>query len=503
MSPNNNNFHREENSSIVDCNTSSANGTQQIPYQHSKYRNSKSDCVDHIQNTEIPKIIHFIWLGSHNPIPSFSFLSDEFDDDDDANHELTINDASNTPNHPRVKEPKDNMMWNECMNSWKKYHPSSKGWIVHLWTEESIIHDVDRDDDDEVHDEGAEGNPMAAMSTASKTASVVHNFQIKLSRMQNSQGFQHAMKIENYGMASDILRLEILNAVGGVYIDVDYCCVDSLDGNAIGGGGGGGINDEGYARGCNNEEEKIMYQSKHGATLFSVSNTMRPIQLFCGASNVGCVELNNGLMGCRKGGHPIVWNMMDSIHGYFKEIVSSYTAVTLPLTQTSSVASLLSSFLDPTTATNLQTLQSKKCTSMDVIEHTGPGLLTRSVCHWLVENRINDGYESNCESKHFATSQVTVFPYHVFHPFPNHLRKELSSGGGSDGDGGINDGDGCVSSNIIANPNVSSSDGNGHSVATNSSALSLLKTYNVLGETKAIHLWGCSWQQSNTHSSMM
>mmetsp|Transcript_592 Transcript_592/g.1040 ORF Transcript_592/g.1040 Transcript_592/m.1040 type:complete len:94 (+) Transcript_592:2-283(+) len=47
--------------------------------------------------------------------------------------------------------------------------------------------------------------------------------------MKNSAGYQRAIRNQNYGMASDILRLEILNVFGGVYVDVDYWCVKSLN----------------------------------------------------------------------------------------------------------------------------------------------------------------------------------------------------------------------------------------------------------------------------------
>ena len=78
---------------------------------------------------------------------------------------------------------------------------------------------------------------------------------------QISSTYHECIKMEsgtsapNYGMASDIARILILYEYGGTYIDVDYYCVDSID----------------------------RFHRQH--------------DFFCGASNSGCIEFNNGLTG--------------------------------------------------------------------------------------------------------------------------------------------------------------------------------------------------------------
>uniref|UniRef100_A0A0G4I5X9 Alpha 1,4-glycosyltransferase domain-containing protein n=1 Tax=Chromera velia CCMP2878 TaxID=1169474 RepID=A0A0G4I5X9_9ALVE len=88
-------------------------------------------------------------------------------------------------------------------------------------------------------------------------------------KLRNRSAYEEA---ENFAHKSDILRLELLSQFGGVYVDVDYECVGSLR--------------ELCESGC--------------------------FGFFCGAANVGGVELNNGLMGASPG-HPFVSVLMDRI----------------------------------------------------------------------------------------------------------------------------------------------------------------------------------------------
>jgi hypothetical protein len=339
-----------------------------------------------IEGTEIPKIIHFIWLGP-NPIPRYSFLSD-------------------VPEHCAIKTT-ENKGWNECMMSWKKYHPSKMGWAVHLWICDNIK-------DKAVTNQSLDAN----------------NFE--LSQMHNSAGFQHAMTIKQYGLASDILRLEILNVFGGVYVDVDYLCVRSL-------------------------------QSLISNNIIDETKTrVAPLQFFCGESNTGCLELNNGILACRRHGHSIIREMMQSVHGYCERLLLESNVTP---SRNDSLNAMLSPFLDAETWNAMQ--KSQKVTSsptpMSVIEHTGPGLLTRTVCRWLcnggrVELCVQKedagdacGMQNDYDSTNLDASQVMVFHRDVFHPFPNHLR---------------------------------------HDVATR------LRGFIVPDVTIAVHLWGCSWQSN-------
>ena len=96
-----------------------------------------SECQDNI-----PKIIHFIWLGGELPL----YLS-------------------------------------FCINSWKKFHPE---WQFILWDDQKVA-----------------------------------SFNIKNRILYDC--------VKNIGCKVDILRLEILQQMGGVYVDTDMFCLKSID----------------------------------------------------------------------------------------------------------------------------------------------------------------------------------------------------------------------------------------------------------------------------------
>ncbi|CAM9165965.1 unnamed protein product, partial [Heterosigma akashiwo] len=70
--------------------------------------------------------------------------------------------------------------------------------------------------------------------------------------LENARAYNQA---ENFGEKSDIARYEILNRFGGVYIDTDFECLGN-------------------------------FEALHQICDF-----------YCGMSNTGCIELNNGLIG--------------------------------------------------------------------------------------------------------------------------------------------------------------------------------------------------------------
>jgi mannosyltransferase OCH1-like enzyme len=339
-------------------------------------RNNNS-FVNNPSNGSIPKIIHFIWLGEKS-MPMFSFLIGYNDDE-----HLSVDEQFEQSVQRTIKYSS-----NECVESWRHHHPPSNGWEIVVWTEKDII-------DDNIISKETESNKK---------------YVLKQSQMRNRDSYRQALQMKNYGAASDILRLEILSKFGGIYADIDYFCVGSLD------------------------------------DIISSGN------FFCGASNTGCVELNNGLMGCQTGGHRVLNQMIDSIHDYFEE-KSLKEATKQEAAAVSS--SMLSSFLDETTRDALKKSQTNDSsgiflTPMAVIEHTGPGLLTRLVCRWLVAN--NSDVEDN------ASQDIIVFPFEKFNCFPNHFRKELSH-----------------------NDRVT--------------AKQLLTSFLMSKDAKAVHLWGCSWQK--------
>ena len=139
-----------------------------------------------------------------------------------------------------------------------------------------------------------------------------------------------------------------------------------------------------------------------------VSRTRLPLHFFCGASNTGCVELNNGIMACKKGGHQILSTMMRSIRHYFEKRSERHVAV-----EKSQVATLVNSFLE-------EEIQFDAPSPMEVIERTGPGLLTRELCRWLVSEDAGPSGLSKDRNR------VAVYPAAVFHPFPNNLRSVVN-----------------------------------------------------------------------------
>jgi len=194
------------------------------------------------------------------------------------------------------------------------------------------------------------------------------------------------------------LRLEILWTHGGIYVDVDYLCVAPL------------------------------------------SDLPQRFDFVCGASNTGCVEINNGLLGCVPN-HPLIRLMMEGVHDWFRSL-----STRLPL-------DIMASFLDGTTQEALLS-QIIQVTPTDVIRHTGPGLVTRTLGHAL----LGDGAE---QQHAFAKERVAVLPYSVFHPLPNSSRR-----GKAQRDEPLNE--------------------------------EQIEAHIVRGETRAVHLWQCSWQQSTS-----
>mmetsp|Transcript_26388 Transcript_26388/g.57189 ORF Transcript_26388/g.57189 Transcript_26388/m.57189 type:complete len:365 (-) Transcript_26388:1751-2845(-) len=294
-----------------------------------------NDSDANVSSFLIPKTIHFIWLGS-KPIPQ-----------------------QWSPENNVARDPReDHTSWNACMGSWSKHHPLSSGWEIKLWTE-SNVQSTFLDDD-------------APRS------------------MSNGAAYEYAVSDQNYGLASDILRLEILWHFGGVYADIDYLCTASVD---------------------------FLHSS---------------LTFYCGASNVGCIEINNGLMGCTRQ-HVLVKRMMDDINKWFDGISTTKAS------QPRGSPSVLSSFLDEQSAESLS--KAIALTHEDVIRHTGPGLITRTLTGLLVNSDKMD-------------TRVAVLPASYFHPYPNCDR---------------------------------------HSLSNYQDTRAFVESY-MNSNTRAIHLWGCSWQ---------
>ena len=306
----------------------------------------------------IPKIIHFIWLGSQ-PIPR------HFKTEMDKKHAAKIN---------KEIHLKDKEQWNACMRSWVDHHPPSSGWTVRLWTEKEVV--------------------AKFFDTTSEYT------------MINRDAYEYALSKRNYGLASDVLRLEVLSTFGGVYVDIDYLCTAPFD-------------------------------DLHSAATF-----------YCGASNVGCVEINNGLMGSALG-HKVTQMMIRKIGNWFCDNVEQEEAEAAPGVAASA---FLSSFLDTETAQSLT--KAKELSHEDVVRHTGPGLITRVMMEILAD--LSDG-ENDVDSEDLDGADcIMVLPAQYFHSLPNTSR------------GGVSEFE-----------NVEE----------------FCKSSWYKNTTRAVHLWGCSWQK--------
>ena len=126
-------------------------------------------------------------------------------------------------------------------------------------------------------------------------------------------------RASNYGEKSDIARYEILRKFGGVYVDCDFEPLKPLD-------------------------------------------ALLGVGLFAGFSNVGAVELNNGILGARRG-HPLM--------------AACVQRIKTPKKQDLAALVLGSGFLGASSAL-AETLAERDAAT--TIESTGPGYFTRIFC---------------------------------------------------------------------------------------------------------------------------
>jgi hypothetical protein len=245
---------------------------------------------------------------------------------------------------------------NTAMKSWRVHHPD---WSFHVWRENDLE---------------------------------------SLDCCYNRRALQYALENKLYGMASDIARLEILYQHGGLYVDVDYLCIASVD----------DLHDK--------------------------------FDFYCGASNTGCIEINNGILASHAG-YPLLRVMMDSIAVWYRQWEQHCR-------EQQSILSVMSGFLDGESAASLlqATRSATRLSHEDMIVNTGPGLLTRTLGQYLTSATKKDDGETG--------ERIGVLPYHIFHPVANTLRHNLTK--------------------------------------------EVIQAHVVPGQTKAVHLWSCSWQRLNS-----
>lgn len=209
--------------------------------QYEVYNQRTNDEEVNVESA-IPKLLHFIWLGSSLPVK-----------------------------------------YERVIDSWRVRHP---GWDIILW------------DDDKAT-----------------------SFELK-----NATHFEQA---SNFGMKSDILRYEVLNDYGGVYVDIDYECVRNID------------------------------------------DVVQQCSFFAGFSHTEVLEVNNGLIGCAPH-HPVAHLLIKNI---------SMQVQAKAVLNNDDLAASIGMFLGGETLFgNRQTVASS---ASDTIAQTGPGLLTRVLSEYL------------------------------------------------------------------------------------------------------------------------
>lgn len=253
--------------------------------QFAKYRKHYTGAVTSVSSSgceaRIPRVFHFIWLGS--PLPD---------------------------------------KYQRMIDTWQCQHPT---WEIILWND-----------------------------------SKVESFE-----MTNALNFKQA---PNFGMKSDILRYEILESQGGVYVDIDYECVRNIE------------------------------------------DIVDHCDFFAGFSHTTALELNNGLIGCV------------SHHAVMRRLVGEITALAPmhAVLRSPDIADSIAQFLGQQAGLSLQqptaTVEDCVISPADTIAQTGPGLLTRVICQCLAANSCIGGDEENS-----GLRGVLLLPVDVFHPVPNNV----------------------------------------------------------------------------------
>jgi len=229
-------------------------------------------------SSQIPRIIHFIWLGSKS-----------------------------LPQHCE-----------KLIESWSIVHSN---WLIKVWTDDSI----------------------------------------KDLYIENRDKFENA---DNYGMKSDILRYEILYREGGVYIDIDYECLQSL--------------------------ETIVCNSS----------------FFAGLSSTLTLEINNGIIGSIPY-HPLLEILINSI---------KTQPVDISKPTTTAFKNQISSFLsndEISVFDSILTSATNNDKYMKTIRETGPGLFTKTIFDIFFDSVVSN--------------EIVIFPKNIFSPVPNTYRVNLSN----------------------------------------------------------------------------
>eukprot|EP00927_Polykrikos_kofoidii_P022052 TRINITY_DN20686_c0_g1_i1.p1 TRINITY_DN20686_c0_g1~~TRINITY_DN20686_c0_g1_i1.p1 ORF type:complete len:380 (+),score=48.10 TRINITY_DN20686_c0_g1_i1:75-1214(+) len=179
-------------------------------------------------------------------------------------------------------------------------------------------------------------------------------------------------RANNPAERSDIMRLAILLRHGGLYVDVDFECLQPFD----------------------------LLQCRH--------------TFFAGVSNVGAFEINNGLFAASPG-HPLLQFLCDNVARPWPEWgqddVDPGEAVAFQLERSGMLgASLFTPAMPPAAEPQAAAF----------LATTGPGFFTRGVMRWLARECAS--VESHAAKGEVFGGGVAIFPPEVFYPLSNALR---------------------------------------------------------------------------------
>lgn len=179
-------------------------------------------------------------------------------------------------------------------------------------------------------------NTWVSMHSDTWTVNVWTDDNVSFLRPHVLEAFNGA---SDFGAKSDILRYEILYRMGGVYADVDYECIHSLD------------------------------------------DVCERASFFAGLSNTTALEVNNGVIGSCPG-HPILASLLNNImRAHKEEEVKNASSAEHPC---GDINPAILAFLSPSEVAAMQRA-SKKTDPMHTIATSGPGALTRSMYEYLVD----------------------------------------------------------------------------------------------------------------------
>lgn len=181
----------------------------------------------------------------------------------------------------------------------------------------------------------------------------------------------------------------------------------------------------------------------------SVSKFHQNFQFYCGASNAGCIEINNGIIGSIRG-HPLIMHMKQKIKDWKRDKMEASQTSKKESSCNNNMMAMITGFLDEESSEQCHSFAQSlnKLSPMEIISSSGPGLMTRT----LFECFRNDQFEFG----NYKKERVAILPFHYFHALPNDIKLE--------------------------------------NMENREEKPSIILNRHISDETFAVHLWSCSWQ---------